>query len=417
MNRKLTAVALLVSATLLAGRAYADCAGSNVQDAKKSYESAKTYESQGKKEQALFAYNAATGYVCEDVNPYEADAAKRAAPLALELGAAAEKRGNFDKAEQLYEAGGQYAAADRAMMQAVRAKQDEVASYQRASSHFRNRDGAFRANNAALLKATGAYTPDPKFIAEVNAMPAKALERVTQKEATAFNEQYLRDYVAFIQARADDTTDAAALQRTISAQQAFVQKWQDQDLVKTSREEIQRLRMWGLNSQDEQYAKTVATKVSQLVEIRATSLRTKFYGAPKLLEDAKSYYHLLGSENSKLDGQLAAIRSQAAKLGDEANGKKRYTLAAEYYEAAGDEVKAQAVRDRQQQLAMQKMQPAIDQARKQAEAIQKQYSDPAKVEEMKKQAEAARKAIQADQASSKAKNKKSAEDLEKELGL
>ncbi len=69
------------------------------------------------------------------------------------------------------------------------------------------------------------------------------------------------------------------------------------------------------------------------------------------------------------------------------------------------------------------MQPSIDQARKQAEEIQKQFSDPAKVEEMKRQAAAAAKAIQeqkdspATKAARKEANRKSAEDLEKELGL
>jgi hypothetical protein len=66
---------------------------------------------------------------------------------------------------------------------------------------------------------------------------------------------------------------------------------------------------------------------------------------------------------------------------------------------------------------MKKMQPAIDQARKQADAMQKELSDPAKVAEMQKQAEAARKALQEQQAGAKANNKKAAADLEKELGL
>jgi hypothetical protein len=417
MNRKLTLAAMLVSSLLLTGHAYADCGESNA-DAKKLLESGKTLESQGNKQEALFKYSAATGYFCEQVNPYAPEAAKRAVPLGKELGAAAEKRGEFDKAMELYEAGGQYAAADRMLMQLVRAKPDEVGSWQRGSTHFRHREeGAFKSNNDALLKAAGAYVPDAKLVAEVNAMPAKALERLVQKEAAAFNEQYLREYVQLVQSAPDDQTDTAAVQRYISAYQAFGQKWKQEDLVEISRRTLGNLRMWGLNSQDAQYEKSVATKVALLVEIRATSLRTKFYGAPKLLEHAKDYYRILGSENTSLGGQLAAIRSQASQLGDEANAKQRYTLAAAYYEMADQEAKAKAVQDRQQQLAMQKMQPSIDQARKQAEAMQKQFSDPAKVAEMKQQAEAARKAMQQDQAAAKAKNKKSADDLEKELGL
>jgi hypothetical protein len=417
MNRKLTLAAMLVSSLLFAGQAYADCGESNA-DAQKLLQTGKTLESQGKKEEALFKYQAATGYFCEQVNPYAPEAAKRAAPLGMELGTASEKRADFEKAMQLFEAGGHYAAADRMLMQLVRANPDNVNSWLRASMHFRNREEAsFRSNNEAVLKVIGGYAVDAKALAEVKAMPAKALERALQKEAAAFSEQYLREYVQVAQSAPDDQTDAAAVQRYIGAHQAFAQKWKNEDLMQVSRRTLDNLQMWGFNSQDPQYASTVATKVAQLVEIRATSLRTKFYGAPKLLEDAQDYYRVLGSENTKLDGQLAAVRAQASKLGDEANAKQRYALAAAYYKAANEDNKAKAVEERQRQLAMQKMQPSIDQARKQAEALQKEYSDPAKVAAMKQQAEAARQAIQADQAAAKAKNKKAADDLEKELGL
>jgi hypothetical protein len=417
MNRKLTLAAMLVSSLLIAGQAYADCGESNA-DAQKLLQTGKTLESQGNKQEALFKYQAATGYFCEQVNPYAPEAAKRAAPLGMELGTAAEKRGDFEKALQLFEAGGHYAAADRVLMQLARAKPDNVDSWQRASTHFRHRaEGAFRSNNEAVLKVTGPYAVDAKLVAEVSAMPAKALERAIQKEAAAFNEQYLREYVQVAQSAPDDQTDAAAVQRYIGAHQAFAQKWKNEDLMKVSRDTLNNLQYWGYNSQDPQYANTVATQVARLVEIRATSLRTKFYAAPKLLEDAQDYYRVLGSENTKLKGQLAAVRSQASQLGDEANAKQRYALAVAYYKAADEDAKAKAVEERQRALAMQKMQPSIDQARKQAEAIQKEYSDPAKVAAMKQQAEAARQAMQADQAASKAKNKKAADDLEKELGL
>jgi hypothetical protein len=417
MNHKLTTAALLFGTLLLAGRVYADCPGPFMRDVKRAYENAKTVESQGKKEDALFYYHAALGEVCEGPNPYEADAAKRAAPLALELGAAAEKRGDFEKADRLYDAGGQFAAADRAYMQTVRAKADEPGVYQSALERFRNRDGAFASNNATAIRVTGAYRPDPKFIAEVNAMPAKGIEHATQKEAASFNEEYLRDYVQLIQARPDDSTDANALQRLISAQQAFTQKWKAGDLIEESQDALQNLRMWGFAVQDQKLAATVAAKVAQLSEQRATTLRQKYFAAPKLLDEAMSYYRLPASDNSKAEAQVVAVRTQALKLGDEANTKNRYTLASDYYEVADADDKAEAVRERSRQVAMQKMQPSIDQARKQAEAMQKQFSDPAKVAEMQKQAQAARQAMQQQQAAAKSNNKKSAADLEKELGL
>jgi hypothetical protein len=303
-------------------------------------------------------------------------------------------------------------------MRMLRAKADEPGAYQSALERFRNRrEQWFAANNAAALKVTGAYTPDPKLLAEVDAMPAKAIERAIQKEAASFNEDFLRDLVQLTQSRSDDSSDAAAIQRAISAQQAFSQKWQREDFVKISRDALQNLRMWGITVQDQKLAAAIAAKVAQISEQRATALRQKYSGAPQLLEDAMDYYRVPVSDSAMVEPKLSAVRAQALKLADEANAKSRYTLAAAYYDVADARDKAEAVREHGRQVAMQKAQPSIDQMRKQAEAIQQQFSDPAKVAEMKKQAEAARKALQEQQAGAKANNKKAAADLEKELGL
>ena len=418
MNHKIATAALLIGTLLLTGTAFADCPGPFVRDMKRAYENAKAADSQGKKEDALFFYHGAEGSVCENSNPYEADAAKRAAPLGLELGSAAEKRGDFDKARQFYEAGGHFAAADRVFMMGIRPKADEPGSYQSALEHFNNRrENWFIDNNSAALRAAGPYAPDAKLIAEVDAMPAKGIEHVTQKEAANFNEEYLRDLVQTTQARPDDATDASAIQRAISSSQAFAQKWKGVEYVKVSRAALEALRMWGLTVRDPKTAAAVATKVAQLSEQRATTLRQKYFGAPDLLEDAMDYYRVPGTDNAKAETQVAAVRAQALKLGDEANAKNRYTLAIAYYRTGDADDKANAVEQRRQQSAMQKMQPSIDQMRKQADAMQKQYSDPAKIAEMQRQAEATRKAMQEQQAGAKASNKKAAADLEKELGL
>jgi len=419
MNQKLTTAALLFGALLVAGPAFADCPGPFLRDVKRSYESAKNAERAGNKEAALFAYHASIGDVCEGANPHETDAAKRAIPLAQELGAAAEKSGNFAKAAQLYDAGGQFAAADRAYIQTVRANADNTFTYQGALEYYRNRapDSAFASNNASVLKLAGPYKQDPKYLEEVKAMPAKAIERAIQREAAAFNELYLKDYVQMIQGRGDDPADANGVQRTIAAQQALVQKWKTDDLLKDARAALDNLKMWGITTPDQQLGKTIAAKVAQLAEQHATTLRQKYSGAPKLLEEAMDYYRAMGSENPKVGQSIASVRTQALKLGDEANAKQRYVLAAEYYETADAADKAEAARNRMQQVAMQKMQPSIAQAQKQAEAFAAQYSDPAKVAEMRRQAEATRKAMQERQAASKASNQKSADDLEKDLGL
>ncbi|HEU4627481.1 MAG TPA: hypothetical protein VFS52_22190 [Steroidobacteraceae bacterium] len=417
MRLKLSIAAVLFG-SLMVGQALADCPGPFVADKKRSYQAALTFEKQGKLEQALRAYRAAEGYACEPVNPVEADAAARAAPLGLTLGSAAEKSGNTKLAFELYEAGGHFAHADRMFMELTRAKADEPAAFQAAREHFDTRSlESFQTNNAAAIKAAGAYRPDPKLIAEVMAMPAKGFERAAQREAAAFSETYLREYVQLVQSRADDPTDAAAVQRTMSAHQAFAQKWRQEDPLETSRRELQTMRMWGLNGGDERLAKQAEAAFTQRADQHAQLLVQKYSGAPKLLDAAMSFITMQSLEPSKTDARVAAIKAQAAKLGDEASAKKRYALAAEYYDVAGDAAKADAARQKQNQLAMQKMQPQIDAAQRQAAELQKEFSDPAKVQAMREQAEAARKALQQQQASAKAANKKAADELEKELGL
>ena len=418
MNHKFTTAALLLGALLSAGTAFADCPGPFVRDMKRSYDNAKAAEGQGKREDALFFYHGAQGSVCENNNPYEADAAKRAAPLGLELGAAAEKRGDFDKARQLYEAGGHFAAADRAFMQTIRPDALEPRAYANGKAYFRNRTETWIADsNAAALKVTGAYRPDPKLIAELDAMPAKGIDYAFKKEAASFNEDLLRDFVQVAQAQPDDPTDPGALQRMISAQQAFTQKWKNNGSVETSREALQTLRSWSSTVEDKNLSASVAAKVAQICEQHANTLRQKFFGAPQLLRDAMDYYYLPASDNSTVEPKVAVVRAQALKLGDEASAKNRYGLAGAYYDAANADDKADAVRERGRQAVMKKMQPSIDQARKQADAMAKEFSDPAKVAEMQKQAEAVRKSMQEQQAGAKAGNRKAAADLEKELGL
>jgi len=417
ISRFSTTAVLLVGTLLLMGRAQADCAGPNLDDKKRSYERALAAERAGKKAEALRGFRAAEGYACEPNNPYELDAAKRAAPLGLELGAAAEKNGDLRRAFEAYEDGGQFVHADRVFMMLTRAEQDQPGSYQTALEHYRNREGAFTSNNAAALKAVPGYKLDPKYMAEVLAMPAKGVMHALLRERDAWNEQYLREYVQLIQSRPDDVLDTEAMQRFGASQQAFAQKWRDADPLKTSRRALDSMRMWGVTGSDEKHHQATQARFEQLVEQRATTLRTKFYGAPKLLEDAMDYYRAMNSDGTQPEGQLRAIKSQALQLADQANDKQRYLLASEYYDVAGESAKAKAARGRQQQLAMQKMQPSMDEARKQAEELQKLFGDPAQVAAMRQQAEAARKNLQQQQQQAGKRSKQSADELEKELGL
>ena len=418
MNSRLSTTAMLLAGTLLLiGHAHADCPGHQVADKKRIYERALAAERAGNKEDALRGYSAAEGYACEPHNPYEDDAAKRAAPLGLELGAAAEKKGDLRRAFQAYEDGGHYALADRVFMQITRAEQDSPSAYQPALEHYRNREGAFVTNNAAALRAVPGYKLDPKYMAEVLAMPAKGVERELARERAAWNEQYLREYVQLIQSRPDDVLDMDAMQRFGASQQAFAHKWGKTDPTKASQRALETMKMWGMTGSDANLDKSTQARFAQMVEQRATTLRTAFHGAPNLLDEAMSYYRMVNGDPAQLDGELRAVRSQALQLANLANDKQRYALASEYYSVAGESAKAEAARAKQQQLAMQQMQPSIDAARKQAEEMQKQFGDPAQVEAMRQQAEAARESLQQQQQAAKKRNQQSADELEKELGL
>jgi hypothetical protein len=307
--------------------------------------------------------------------------------------------------------------ADRIFMELTRAEQDEPAAYQRALEHYRNRAlPAFQSNNAAALAVTGPYTPDPKYLAEVQAMPARGVERALERERMAFNEAQLREYVELIQSRPENVLDSEALARWTTAQQAYARKWNDADPTKASRDALFALRMWGLNGNDDDLRASVEKRWALLIEQRATTLRTAFHRAPQLLEDAMEYYRLLGDDHPDLDGKLAAIRSQAHDLAEQAQAQQRYTLAADYYGVAGEDTKAEAARALLQQSEMRELQPSIDEARRQADALAERFGDPAQVDAMRQQAEAARRNL-AQQAPSVESRRKSAEDLERELGL
>ena len=411
MNFRISTAALLLSTLAICGRALADCPLGSAYDAGKAYEKGQALEKQGKKQAALQFYVQAQQPVCDDKNPYEALAAKRGAPLGLELGTAAEKAGDFQNAYGFYEEGGHFALADAAMMRMVRADRDNTSSFMNARTHFEER--ARRARN-------GGYTPDPKLVAEVAAMPKQAIDRHSKAEVAAYNEQYLADMVQISQNQVVDITDMAATQRSAAAQSAIAQKWKYQDLMQVSQESLDAMRRWASVSNDAALEKSTLAQVTQRAGHHIQALTQRFSGAPALLDQAITFVPLLGLESAQQEARIAAIKAQANRLGDESNSKQRSLLAIQYYSVADEQAKSDALQAKMSQQTLQKLQPSIDQAQKQAEELKKQYGDPAKVQAMREQAEAARKAMQQQQAQANAKsasNKKSAEQLEKELGL
>jgi hypothetical protein len=414
MYKQLSVVLVLASA---ANQAYADCGASGtLAGTRAAYNQGLQLEKAGNLQGAFDRFVAAQEATCE-ANPIETDAARHAAALALKLGAAAEKSGDYERAFDIYDAGGQYAAADRALMSLVRAKADEPRIYEKARSVLDYRAmPAFASNQKIQLGITGVYAPDPKNLAEVLAMPPKAVERAFKKEAAAFDEAYLREYVQMIQSRPDDPTDFEAMQVAMERAQAFAQKY-PQDLLKPSRDALGLVQAWAGASIDRAWSDATEARRAQRLTERVATLTKSYTGAPKLIEEAISYQVSINHDYKVNETKVAAIRAQAEKLGDEANAKQRLGLAAEYYGVADQDAKAQAARDKQQQLAMARMQPSIDQMQKQAEEMRAQFGDPEKVREMQEQARALQKSLQQQQKANAKSNAKKADDLEEELGL
>jgi hypothetical protein len=409
---------LIAFACFAAGsNALADCAAdATPAGTRAAYNKGLQLEREGKLPGAFLAYVDAQEYTC-DANPVESDAARRAAALAGPLGSAAEKKGDFEKAFGIYDAGGHYAAADRALMALVRANPDSPYVFGKARSELEHRAlPAFHSNNKIRLAVTGAYHPDPKNLAEVLAMPARGAERAFQKEAAAFNEQYLHEFVELTQSTPDDPTDFEAMQAAQNRFRLFAQKWPN-DPLKASRDALSLAHSWGAAANDQALSDRIEAQRKRTLEQRIAILTQNYNGAPKLIEAAISYQLAINLEHNVSQQRVAAIKAQAGKLGDEAQAKQRYLLASEYYAVADQDAKAQAARDQQQQLAMARMQPTMDAMQEQAQELQKQFSDPEKVKAMQEQARALQQSLQEQQQADARSNAKRADDLEKELGM
>ena len=407
-------LAFVVSSSAL--EAQADCAGASLEETKQRFVQAETYERAGQKRDALAAYVAAQEYTCE-ANPVELRAAQQAAVLALSLAQDAERANDYDAAYRLYDDGGHFALADRALLTLLRAQQEEPALYARAREFFEYRASpAFQANNRVRLTVTGPYSANAQHLLALRAMPQAGAERAFKAEAAAFDERYLREYVELMQSRQEDQTDQVAVQRFATQMQSFNQRWAN-DPLQRSRDALQLAHAWSVASDDVSVANKIAAKRRERLEQRVLTITRSYARAPQLLDAAIEYQTAMHIDEEAKQSRVTAIRNQAAMLGDQAMRQKRFGLAADYYAVARLDGKANSAREQQRQFAMTKMQPTIDAMRRQAEDMQKAFSDPQKIKEMQEQARAVQQALQAQQRAHARSNSKQADDLEKELGL
>jgi hypothetical protein len=374
--------------------AYADCAAdATVADVRKAQARGQQLEKSGDARGALAAYAAAQAYTCE-ANTVATEAARRAAALAKPLGDAAKAKGDHAAAFDFYERGGHFAAADREMLARMQAAPDDIALYSEALRHVQKHGlPAFQANEAVRLAVTGAYTLDPTMTQAIAAMPVKATERALAAEAAAFNEAWYEQYAALIRARPENPTDFTALQQYAARMQAF-QSQHRGDPLKDPVEALERVQRWQTQVVDNAQAAALARKRAERAEARATLLTQKYADAPKLLELALDYLAHSTGDSEAQQPRLLKVRRQAESLGDAALAKKRYHLAIDYFDVAGADDKAGRARTQLQAMAQQQMQPTLAAMQRDAEALKAQFSDPARIAEMQRQAQEMQRALQ-----------------------
>lgn len=420
--KRIASFALASLGLLATGTALADCAAdATVAEVREAYARGQQREKAGDARGALGAYVTAQQYTCE-LNPVDAEAARRAAALARPLGDAAKARGDSAAAFELYEMGGHFAAADSALMAWAATQPDDVSLYVRVRDHFSYRSQpAFAANEELRLLTTGAYHPDPRHLALVKAMPVHGVERALADEATAFDEQYLAAYQALIRSRPANLTDFTAVQQFTARAQAFHAQ-HPRDALKESLQALQRVQAWEREVDAKRAAGLAKFRVERAAS-RASLLTGQYADTPALLEQALDYLAHGTGDTAAREPALLQVRRQAEGLGDAAAAKQSFELAIEYYGIARADAKAERMRAQRQAQAQQQMQPAMLAMQRDAAALKAQFSDPQQVAEMKRQALEAQRAIQAG-ATPKARNtptsnssSKSADALAAELGM
>jgi hypothetical protein len=336
------------------------------------------------------------------------------AQIAPTLASAEEKKGNHAQAATLYEQGGHFAAADRALMASRRAKLDTPQVVDELLKRFDDRASeTFKANHQLQLSVAGPYTLDASLVQELRTALAKGPERTLQREAAAFDANYLKERVALVRSR-PESIDFAANMAAADRERAFVQKWPD-ELLKKSLGELGVLREWSRVERDKTAQASIEAQRLRRAEERAGALMASYNGAPEFLERAQDYYSAV-HDLKPAEPRIASIKALAGRLGDEAEAKGLLGLAVSYFQVADDRAKAQAAQKRQEQIGLKKLQPDIDAGKRLAESMREQYGDPAKVEALRKQALAAQAAMQAQRPSAE-RAKQDAGDLQKELQL
>jgi hypothetical protein len=388
MKRLLTtSLALLV---IVAPYCVADCvADLSVADAQHALQQGSTLETQGKLWDAIKQYDTAQGYVCEQGgNPVARQALRKAMALGSKQGKLEQDKGNLFNdgkpagAFQWYEKGAHYAAADQALIAALKQTPTNLQLSAFAQEHFKTRSqNYFLANNKMAIDATGGYTLDQAFDSYVSGLPASNIDRLLASYQSLLPDTYLQALVRLEQQK--DALQPGDIAGAISAQQAatqFEQQWQT-DRLEEVRTAFDEAFSWTQQVRDYKAADVLRAKIDQARLSHADRLSTSYAASVKLMESALQFYR----QHNK-DDKINALEKKARRYAEQAMAEKHYQRASAFYLLLNDydneQLARAALETQQQHLATEAQMGSAAQLAE----LQKMYSDPKNIQQLQQQA-------------------------------
>lgn len=401
---------------------FADCvADLSVADAKEAYQEGVDLEARGQYWDAINKYDIAQGYVCENGgNPVAKQALTKAIALGSKQGKLEEQKGNLFKdgkpagAFQYYEKGAQFAAADKALIAALKKTPTSIQLSAFAQEHFKVRaQDYFSSNNKMAIEASGGYRLDPSFDPYVISLPPANIDRLLNSYQTLLPDTYLQAFAKL--AQQNDAIKPGDMMGAMSVQQAstqFQQQWKT-DRIEDVRKAFDEAHSWTQQIRDYKEADVLREKIDKARLVHADRLANSYSSTVKLLESALEFYR----QQDKA-AQIAALEQKARDYAGQAMAAGQYQRACDFYSLIGDYA--------QEEQARAKLDAQRDQLAKDAQMgsaaqlaeMQKMYADPKKIQELQKQAQEMQKQMEAQQQRGKsAEYQKETDELEDELGL
>ncbi len=421
MKKQLFSASLL-SLAIFSPLNFADCvADLSVPDAKRAYQEGTNLEAQGQFWDAINKYDLAQGYVCEDGgNPVAKQALSKAIALGSKQGKLEEQKGNLFKdgklagAFQYYEKGAQFAAADKALIAALKKAPTNIQLSAFAQEHFKVRaQDYFTNNNKMAIEATGGYKLDPSFDPYVVSLPPTNIERLLNSYQTLLPDAYLQAFAKLEQQ--NDAIKPGDIMGAMSVQQAstqFQQQWKT-DRIEDIRKAFDEAHSWTQQIRDYKESDVLRAKIDKARLAHADRLANSYSSTLKLMESALEFYRQQDKE-----AHIKTLEQKARRYADEAMGVAQYQRASNFYALIGDYAKEEQARAKLDEQTEQLAKDAQMGSAAQIAEMQKIYSDPKKIQELQQQAQEMQKQMEAQQQKGKsAEYQKETDELENELGL